>query len=111
MESRTRISASNSSHRSEGEGQSFCFCGLPSPRRISWTQMNPRRRFYGCARYKEGSKCKYFKWVDTKFSHRATYVVLTDINLHLCSWTIWTMLTQCKLKHLRLNFSRMKFQG
>ncbi|KAK3431671.1 hypothetical protein EUGRSUZ_E03477 [Eucalyptus grandis] len=72
MESRTRSSASISSYRSEGEGQHFCFCGLPSPRRTSWTQINPRRRFYGCARYKEASKCKYFKWIDAKFSDRAT---------------------------------------
>jgi len=76
MESRTRSSASISSHRSEGEGQRFCFCGLPSPRRTSWTQINPGRRFYGCARYKEASKCKYFKWIDEKFSDRATEVIL-----------------------------------
>ncbi|KAK3406212.1 hypothetical protein EUGRSUZ_K02370 [Eucalyptus grandis] len=76
MESKTFSSGSNFSRRSEGEGEHFCFCGFPSPRRTSWTRTNPGRRFYGCARYREGSKCKYFKWVDAKFSHRATEVIL-----------------------------------
>ncbi|KAF8042455.1 hypothetical protein BT93_A0933 [Corymbia citriodora subsp. variegata] len=78
MESRILSSNSNSSHRSNGEGERerFCYCGLPSPRRTSWTRMNLGRRFYGCARYREGSKCKYFKWIDAKFSDRATEVIL-----------------------------------
>ncbi|KAF8030854.1 hypothetical protein BT93_D0134 [Corymbia citriodora subsp. variegata] len=78
MERKILSSSSNSSHRSDGEGnrKRFCYCGLPSPRRTSWTRMNPRRRFYGCARYREGSKCKYFKWIDAKSSDRATEVIL-----------------------------------
>ncbi|KAF8026204.1 hypothetical protein BT93_F2876 [Corymbia citriodora subsp. variegata] len=70
MESRILSSRSDSSHRSEGEGECkrFCYCGLLSPRRTSWTQINPGRRFYGCARYREGSKYKYFKLIDAKFS-------------------------------------------
>ncbi|KAF8042068.1 hypothetical protein BT93_A0614 [Corymbia citriodora subsp. variegata] len=108
MESKILSSSSNSSHRSDGEGERerFYYCGLPSPRRTLWTRMNPERRFYGCARYREGSKCKYFKWIDAKFSDRATEVILdlldSGVNLHLCSWTTWTTLTQSKLKHLRL---------
>ncbi|KAF8034509.1 hypothetical protein BT93_C0738 [Corymbia citriodora subsp. variegata] len=58
------------------ERERFCYCGLPSPRRTSWTRMNLGRRFYGCARYREGLKCKYFKWIDAKFSDRATKVIL-----------------------------------
>ncbi|KAF8019796.1 hypothetical protein BT93_G0475 [Corymbia citriodora subsp. variegata] len=78
MESRILSSSLNLSHQSDGEGERECFCyyGLPSPRRTLWTRMNPRRRFYGCARYREGSKCKYFKWIDAKFSDRATEVIL-----------------------------------
>ncbi|KAF8024280.1 hypothetical protein BT93_F1468 [Corymbia citriodora subsp. variegata] len=78
MESRILSSSSNSSHRSEGEGEHerFCYCGLPSPRRTLWTRMNPGRRFYGCARYRERSKCKYFKWIDAKFSDRETEMIL-----------------------------------
>ncbi|KAF7852195.1 hypothetical protein BT93_L5351 [Corymbia citriodora subsp. variegata] len=58
MESRILSSGSNSSHRSdeEGEHEHFCYCGLSCPRRTSWTRMNPGRRFYGCTRYREGSK-------------------------------------------------------
>ncbi|KAF8021547.1 hypothetical protein BT93_G1865 [Corymbia citriodora subsp. variegata] len=63
MESRTFSSGSNSFHRSEGEG---------NPRRTSWIRMNPRRRFYECVRYREGSKCKY----NAKFSNRVIKVIL-----------------------------------
>ncbi|KAK3436428.1 hypothetical protein EUGRSUZ_C01025 [Eucalyptus grandis] len=83
MESRTRSSASISSHQSEAESQRFYFCGLPSPRRTSWTRINLGRRFYGCARYKEASKCKYFKWVDAKFSNRATEYLKMRKNQHI----------------------------
>ncbi|KAF8017200.1 hypothetical protein BT93_H2406 [Corymbia citriodora subsp. variegata] len=84
MESRILSSNSNSSHRSEGEGEHkrLCYCGLPSPRRTLWTRMNPRRRFYGCARYREMSKCKYFKWIDAKFSNRVTEVILDLLDGH-----------------------------
>ncbi|KAF8035131.1 hypothetical protein BT93_C1235 [Corymbia citriodora subsp. variegata] len=78
MESRILSSNSNSSHRSKGEGERerFCYCRLSSPRRTLWTRMNPGRRFYGCTRYRERSKCKYFKWIDAKFSDRVTEVIL-----------------------------------
>ncbi|KAF8013798.1 hypothetical protein BT93_I1602 [Corymbia citriodora subsp. variegata] len=78
MKSRILSNSLNSSHRSdeEGERKCFCYCGLPSPRRTSWTQMNPGRRFYECTRYREGSKCKYFKWIDAKFSNRVIEVIL-----------------------------------
>ncbi|KAF8017223.1 hypothetical protein BT93_H2422 [Corymbia citriodora subsp. variegata] len=78
MESMILSSNSNSSHRSEGEGghKRLCYCGLPSPIRTLWTRMNLGRRFYGCAKYREKSKCKYFKWIDAKFSDRETEVIL-----------------------------------
>ncbi|KAI3421512.1 uncharacterized protein J3R85_012206 [Psidium guajava] len=76
MEGRSFSSSSNSFRPIEEDGEVYCYCGLPSPRRTSWTQLNPGRRFHGCGRYKEGSKCKYFKWVDQKLSGRATEVIL-----------------------------------
>lgn len=38
--------------------------------------MNLERRFHGRAKYREGSKCTYFKWVDAKFSSQAREVIL-----------------------------------
>jgi hypothetical protein len=29
----------------------LCFCGLPAPIKISWTEDNLERRFWGCASY------------------------------------------------------------
>ncbi|KAF8020535.1 hypothetical protein BT93_G1073 [Corymbia citriodora subsp. variegata] len=76
MGSKSRRSSSRISEQSEDESQYFCFCGLQSPTRVSWTRENPGRRFHGCARYREGFNCGFFKWVDAKFSHRATEVIL-----------------------------------
>ncbi|KAL3742076.1 hypothetical protein ACJRO7_017541 [Eucalyptus globulus] len=78
MEGRSFSSGSHSykKKKSELDGECYYYCGLPSPRRTSWTRLNPGRRFHGCDRYREGSKCKYFKWVDKKFSDRATEVIL-----------------------------------
>ncbi|KAL3734295.1 hypothetical protein ACJRO7_023616 [Eucalyptus globulus] len=76
MEDKSFSSGSHSYKKSEVDGEYYCYCGLPSPRRTSWTRLNPGRRFHGCGRYREGSKCQYFKWIDRKFSDRATEVIL-----------------------------------
>ncbi|KAB1219829.1 hypothetical protein CJ030_MR3G009471 [Morella rubra] len=44
-----------------------CSCGLKAPLKASWTNLNPGRRFYGCAKFDGTSKnghCNYFCWVD-----------------------------------------------
>ncbi|KAF8031175.1 hypothetical protein BT93_D0395 [Corymbia citriodora subsp. variegata] len=71
MEGRSFGDGSHSFQKSKLDGECYYYCGLPSSRRLSWTRLNPKRRFHGCNRYREGSKCKYFKWVDVKFSDRA----------------------------------------
>ncbi|KAK3441405.1 hypothetical protein EUGRSUZ_B01616 [Eucalyptus grandis] len=76
MEDKSFSSSSHSYKKSELDGECYYYCGLPSPRRTYWTRLNPGRRFYGCGRYREGSKCHYFKWVDRKFSDRAIKVIL-----------------------------------
>ncbi|MED6199887.1 hypothetical protein PIB30_080039 [Stylosanthes scabra] len=41
-----------------------CFCGLKTLIKKSSTSENPGRLFHTCPRYREGSHCNYFKWVD-----------------------------------------------
>ncbi|KAF7852301.1 hypothetical protein BT93_L4595 [Corymbia citriodora subsp. variegata] len=76
MGSKSRKSSSRISEQSEYESQCFCLCGLQSPTRVSWTRENPRRRFHGCVKYREGFNCGNFKWVDANFSHQAMEVIL-----------------------------------
>jgi len=76
MEGKSFSNGSHSYKKNGLNGECYCYCGLPSPKRTSWTRLNPRRRFHECVRYREGSKCKYFKWVNKKFSDRATEMIL-----------------------------------
>ncbi|RYR05402.1 hypothetical protein Ahy_B06g085261 [Arachis hypogaea] len=41
-----------------------CFCGLKIVIKKSGTTENPNRLFHACPRYRKGSHCNYFKWVD-----------------------------------------------
>ncbi|MED6114949.1 hypothetical protein PIB30_085452 [Stylosanthes scabra] len=41
-----------------------CFCGLEMIIKKSSTTENPGRLFHTCPRYRKGSHCNYFKWVD-----------------------------------------------
>lgn len=73
----TRFSSGSHSYKKcELDCECYCYCGLLSSRRTSGTRLNLRTRFHGCDRNKEDLKCKYFKWVDRKFSDQATKVIL-----------------------------------
>jgi hypothetical protein len=41
-----------------------CYCGLTSYMKTSWTETNPGRRYYGCPKFRVGTHCKFFEWVD-----------------------------------------------
>ncbi|QHO10380.1 uncharacterized protein DS421_15g489340 [Arachis hypogaea] len=41
-----------------------CFCGLKAAIRKSGIAENPHRLFRACPRYRKGSHCNYFKWVE-----------------------------------------------
>ncbi|RYR12709.1 hypothetical protein Ahy_B04g070112 isoform B [Arachis hypogaea] len=41
-----------------------CFYGLKTVIKKSETLENPERLFYTCPRYRKGSHCNYFSWVD-----------------------------------------------
>ncbi|XP_059663406.1 disease resistance protein Roq1-like [Cornus florida] len=41
----------------------YCKCGVKSPLKVSYTQRNPGRWFYGCANYRTGS-CGFLRWED-----------------------------------------------
>ncbi|KAL4375233.1 uncharacterized protein DS421_5g163930 [Arachis hypogaea] len=43
-----------------------CFCGLKTVIKKFGTPENPRRLFHTCPRYRKGSHCNYFSWVDDK---------------------------------------------
>ncbi|QHO27633.1 uncharacterized protein DS421_7g209730 [Arachis hypogaea] len=66
---------SHASHDSHGSSVSMqrrkvnahdgsCFCGLKTVIKKSGTAENPNRLFHACPRYRKGSHCNYFKWVD-----------------------------------------------
>nr|XP_029148360.1 7-deoxyloganetin glucosyltransferase-like [Arachis hypogaea] len=66
---------SHASHDSHGSSVSMrrrrvnahdgsCFCGLKTVIKKSGTAENPSRLFHACPRYRKGSHCNYFKWVD-----------------------------------------------
>ncbi|RYR62964.1 uncharacterized protein LOC107483656 [Arachis duranensis] len=66
---------SHASHDSHGSSVSMrrrrvnahdvsCFCGLKTMIKKSGTAENPNRLFHACPRYRKGSHCNYFKWVD-----------------------------------------------
>ncbi|KAF8035940.1 LOW QUALITY PROTEIN: hypothetical protein BT93_C1842 [Corymbia citriodora subsp. variegata] len=68
MEGKSFSTNSHSFPKSKLDGELYYYCGSPSPRKIFWIQLNPKIRFHGCGRYREGSKCKFFKWADAIFS-------------------------------------------
>ncbi|CAN1342407.1 Probable WRKY transcription factor 21 [Linum perenne] len=44
-----------------------CFCQLRASRRISRTEANPNRKFFGCPLYSTDDKgCDFFQWYDSK---------------------------------------------
>ncbi|RYR51514.1 hypothetical protein Ahy_A06g026535 [Arachis hypogaea] len=66
---------SHASHDSHGSSASMrrkrlnshhgsYFCGLKTLIKKSGTAENPNRLFHACPRYRKGSHCNYFKWVD-----------------------------------------------
>ncbi|KAL4318705.1 hypothetical protein GQ457_18G000570 [Hibiscus cannabinus] len=57
---------------------SVCECGFSAQLRTSWSNENPRRRFFGCKNY--GSLvhhgCRYFSWFDPPMTPRAIIVMV-----------------------------------
>ena len=57
----------------------FCYCGLPSIMKTSWSADNLGRRFRGCPLYgnlENVVPCRYFDWVEPTLSSRARIVVV-----------------------------------
>nr|KAJ0209707.1 hypothetical protein LSAT_V11C400158900 [Lactuca sativa] len=51
----------------------ICTCGSVAVRVTSWTDLNPGRRFWSCAR--NGRSCPFLGWVDDSMCHRAVEVI------------------------------------
>ncbi|KAH7833398.1 hypothetical protein Vadar_005956 [Vaccinium darrowii] len=69
MEGSTAATSSRSSH---GESELFCGCGIKSPLRVSKSEQNWGRRFYGCVNYKTKLYCGFFVWEDTLIGSKGT---------------------------------------
>ncbi|CAN1824056.1 hypothetical protein LINPERHAP1_LOCUS30642 [Linum perenne] len=57
-------------HYANGDAEVFCHCQMRASRRISRTDANPGRKFFGCPRYisKVSLGCGFFLWHDLKVS-------------------------------------------
>ncbi|KAB1221204.1 hypothetical protein CJ030_MR2G025739 [Morella rubra] len=52
-----------------------CNCGLTAPLKTSWTDANPGRRFFGCAKYDgKANQCGFFEWFDPRTCPRGMEV-------------------------------------
>ncbi|KAL1291945.1 mitochondrial import receptor subunit TOM20 isoform X1 [Arachis ipaensis] len=57
--------ASSSSMRKRRKNdEETCFCGLKTLIKKSGTSQNSNRLFHTCPRYRKGSHCNFFKWVE-----------------------------------------------
>lgn len=53
-----------------------CYCGVRAKVRTSWTDNNPGRRFFGCAKYNSnGCGCGYFGWFDPPMCPRGRQII------------------------------------
>ncbi|CAI9284532.1 unnamed protein product [Lactuca saligna] len=51
----------------------ICTCGSVVVRITSWTDLNPGRRFWSCAR--NGRSCPFLGWVDDLMCHKVVEVI------------------------------------
>ncbi|CAL8084613.1 unnamed protein product [Prunus armeniaca] len=56
-------------------GQPICHCGNQCHLRTSWTDNNPRRRFWGYADYGVRRGCAFFEWYDPQVCERSKIVI------------------------------------
>ncbi|CAN1346262.1 hypothetical protein LINPERPRIM_LOCUS40705 [Linum perenne] len=64
-----------------------CFCELRASRRISRTEANPNRKFFGCPLYytADAKGCDFFLWYDSKIQEdvRKLASLVSDLTLQL----------------------------
>ncbi|XP_062145603.1 disease resistance protein RPV1-like [Alnus glutinosa] len=53
-----------------------CNCGTKTYLTTSYTKDNLGRRFFGCSRYKERSRCSFFEWFDPPICARGGKLIL-----------------------------------
>ncbi|KAL4285264.1 hypothetical protein GQ457_16G010290 [Hibiscus cannabinus] len=78
MEGDLRRTTTRMSGKDELIAFSVCGCGFPAQLKISWSNDNPGRRFFGCKNY--GSlvyrSCRFFSWFDPPMTPRARVIIL-----------------------------------
>ena len=76
------ISSASSMSNGSSRGRILCECGFESPFLTSWTKENPRRRFWGCGKFK---LCQWFLgFVDMNLA------ILINPLYYSCRWAnLW----------------------
>ncbi|KAJ1414943.1 Zinc finger, GRF-type [Sesbania bispinosa] len=82
MASNTDKRRSNGSGGSRSSQQQYrahnsarCFCKMRAVIRVSGTDANPGRLFYGCPKLRVNERCGFFLWVDNESGLEDTYSV------------------------------------
>ncbi|KDP42309.1 hypothetical protein JCGZ_01633 [Jatropha curcas] len=44
--------------------------------KISWTEINPSRRFLGCINYEIPAYCYFLEWINLVVHHRSRHVII-----------------------------------
>ncbi|CAI0558594.1 unnamed protein product, partial [Linum tenue] len=61
----TRKNGGDSGSTSVKSGVSFlCEHNVPAVINTSGTELNPGRQFYGCRYWRDGKRCRFFRWVN-----------------------------------------------
>ena len=55
---------------------SYCHCGILADLRISWSNLNPGKRFLGCKSYGSSFACHFFNWYDPPMNNHVRVVLV-----------------------------------
>ncbi|KAF9597844.1 hypothetical protein IFM89_021929 [Coptis chinensis] len=77
-------------------------CGYPAVVKISRTERNPKRKFWGCRNYGNEPFCEYFIWVDQSSSRSADSTSSRLVELQRHNTTLQNINNQLNLDVFRL---------
>ncbi|XP_019166873.1 PREDICTED: uncharacterized protein LOC109162640 [Ipomoea nil] len=52
-----------------------CWCGEVAPVKMSWSNVNPGKRYRACPHYGGNRSCRFFEWIDSDVSERVSRVI------------------------------------
>ncbi|KDP43282.1 hypothetical protein JCGZ_24203 [Jatropha curcas] len=53
-----------------------CYYGEATMLKVSWTDANPSRRFYGCRKFRMCGECNFFQWHDPPMPNHVKHVIM-----------------------------------